>query len=570
METTDLIKDSLNHSQLRGSRRGLTAHMTACKPYSREEQDFIKAFANMLSHATAVVAANPEIAVPAGSIAHKIREAYSRFRPKLRPAIQERAKARLAGSPELRRRYFGAYADLGPQAWAHATPGLSSEMKQQLRRAVRARLDAQKDKISSLLAAGASSDVLHGPFLPSKTTLVVGYFVGDAANSWTTLTINSPGSYDFLWQTNAVAAERGEWQLFRAGKFGQQEILLGSGIAGNAPGGIFTIDLGNYLPSTPPAVPAVYRIRVIPETKPKLGIGPVDGPVVQLPGKAVAPPSSDVVITYSSVVTPSIDFQIFEIYQKATFMLESIYMVEDQNGPGSEQFHVAGFVQETFPISSAELGQQKKFGPTFAELDIDGPRSKSLLQAEDFYLNQPGTPEWPRSYTVVISVLEEDDGGSLNDWESSVWDVAQQAASGEIGQEISNYLEEKFKDYVGDNIGQLINAGGQLAQEIVSLASSITGGIIGTVVMAAALVISDIISGMSDDYYGTEAFVLVLPTNITDYVHTLPGQHIAGGFQLDTESLEFRGYTSWPEAALFDGVVDVFFHWELTNKGQSV
>jgi hypothetical protein len=62
----------------------------------------------------------------------------------------------------------------------------------------------------------------------------------------------------------------------------------------------------------------------------------------------------------------------------------------------------------------------------------------------------------------------------------------------------------------------------------------------------------------------------VLPTNITDYVHTLPGQHIAGGFQLDTESLEFRGYTSWPEAALFDGVVDVFFHWELTNKGQSV
>jgi hypothetical protein len=197
METTDLIKDSLNHSQLRGSRRGLTAHMTACKPYSREEQDFIKAFANMLSHATAVVAANPEIAVPAGSIAHQIREAYSRFRPKLRPAIQERAKARLAGSPELRRRYFGAYADLGPQAWAHATPGLSSEMKQQLRRAVRARLDAQKDKISSLLAAGASSDVLHGPFLPSKTTLVVGYFVGDAANSWTTLTINSPATTSF-------------------------------------------------------------------------------------------------------------------------------------------------------------------------------------------------------------------------------------------------------------------------------------------------------------------------------------------------------------------------------------
>ena len=49
-----------------------------------------------------------------------------------------------------------------------------------------------------------------------------------------------------------------------------------------------------------------------------------------------------------------------------------------------------------------------------------------------------------------------------------------------------------------------------------NIATVIIGGIIGMVVMAAALVISDIISGMSDDYYGTEAFVFVLPTNITD------------------------------------------------------
>jgi hypothetical protein len=109
-----------------------------------------------------------------------------------------------------------------------------------------------------------------------------------------------------------------------------------------------------------------------------------------------------------------------------------------------------------------------------------------------------------------------------------------------------------------------------MAQYLVSLITSTIGAIIGMVVAAAALVIADIVSGMSDDYYGTEAFVFVLPTNITDYVHTLPGQPMAGGFKLDIESLEFRGYTSWPEAAQFDGVVDVFFHWELTNKEQSV
>jgi hypothetical protein len=553
------------------NRRGLTAHMTACKPYSREEQDFIKAFANMLSHATAVVAANPEIAVPAGSIAHQVREAYSRFRPNLRPAIQERAKARLAGSPELRRRYFGAYADLGPQAWAHATPGLSSEMKQQLRRAVRARLDAQRDEIAGILSAGAATNpnLYHGSFPSSKTTLDVGYFSGDAQAAWKTLTISSPINIELLWKTNVAGAERGVWQLFHSGN--GQEVLLGSGIAGNAPSSIFTINLGNYLPAQPPDVQAVYRIRVTPGTKAKVKSGSAQGQGPQwVPGQAVGPPSNDVVITYSAVTTPIVDFQIFDIYHTATFMLESIHMVEDQNGPGTEEFHVAGFVQESFPASSTEAGSQQKFGPFYAELDPDGPRTKNLPHSAAFYLNQPGSLEWPRAYTVVISVLEEDDGGSLNDWESSVWDVAQQAASGEIGQEIRDFIEEKFEDYVGDNIGQLINAGGQLAQEIVSLASSITGGIIGMVVMAAALVISDIISGMSDDYYGTEAFVLVLPTNITDFVHSLPGQHIADGFQLDTESLEFRGYTSWPEAAIFDGVVDVFFHWELTNKGQSV
>ena len=561
----------MKKTRMRENRRGLTAHMSACKPCSREEHDFIKALANMLSHATAVVAANPEIAVPTGSIAHQLREAYSRFRPHLRSAIQARAKARLAGSPELRRRYFGAYANFDAEAWSHATPGLSKELKQQLKRAVRARLEAQHDKIAGILAIGATTNpnLYHGPFPSSKTTLEVGYFSGDVQAAWTTLTINSPISIELLWKTNVAGAERGVWQLFHAGS-GKQEVLLGSGIAGKAPGSIFSINLANYLPSAPPSAPAVYRIRVTPGTNPKVVPGPAEDEFLQVPGKAVGPPSNDVVITYSAIVTPGVQFQIYDIYHKATFMLESIHMVEDQNGPGTEEFHVAGFVQESFPASSTETGEQKGFGPFYAELDPDGPRTKNLPHAADFYLSDPSTPEWPRTFSVVISILEEDDGGSLNEWESTIWTVADAAASGELGQAIRDYIEEKFKDFIGDNIGQLINAGGQMAQELVALITSTIGGIIGMVVAAAALVISDIISGMSDDYYGTEAFVFVLPTNITDYVHTLAGQHIAGGFQLDTESLEFRGYTSWPEAALFDGVVDVFFHWELTNKRQSV
>ena len=129
-------------------------------------------------------------------------------------------------------------------------------------------------------------------------------------------------------------------------------------------------------------------------------------------------------------------FDIFEIYQTAWFVLESLEMVVDQDGSGTEEFHVAGFVQETFGTSSALSGEQKKFGPFYAPIDPNGPHTKGLALALPFYLSPPGTPEWPRIFTVVISVLEEDDGGTINDWQSNLWTVAQAAASGDIAQNL--------------------------------------------------------------------------------------------------------------------------------------
>jgi hypothetical protein len=524
--------------------------MTPIKPTTREEKDFVRAFAGALAHATAVVAAEPGLAVSAGSIAHQVKGAYSRLPKEKRTAAQERAKARLVGTAEQRLRYFGQYSNRGADAWADAAPGLDPELRKMLRDAVRARLDLQSDAISDSLAVCVAADGLKGALPFSKTTLEVGYFSGDVQAAWTTLTVNAPTTIELRWETNAPGAERGVWQIFHAGQ--QNEVLLGSGHATDAPVGIFTIDLGDFLPANPPNVPAVYRIRVTPGTKPKIVQGPSQGQSGKAPGKAVGPPSNDVVITYSAVVAPGVQFEIFEIYQTATFVLGSIHMIEDQNGPGTEEFHVAGFVQETFPASSAEVGGQKKFGPFYAELDPDGPTAKNLSHSSSFFLSKPDAAEWPRAYTAVISVLEEDDGGTFNDWQSSVWAMADDALSGEVSQLVRDLLEEKFKDYVGDNIGQLIQAGGQAAQTIASLIGSTTGSIVGMVVAAAALIISDIISGMQDDYYGTEVFALVLPTNITDFIHTLDGQPIAGGYRLDSETLVFKGYTSWPEATAWD------------------
>jgi hypothetical protein len=532
--------------------------MTAVQPRSREEVDFVKAFAAAINHATAVVAADPQKVFPAGTIAERVRQAYKRFRPGEQHAIQQRAKERLSGSSTIRREYFGVWADRGADAWSHAEPGLDADLQQQLKQSVFARLDSQRGEIAESLAPCAAAEFHGAASIKSKTTLEVGYFVGDAAASWKELTITAPTSIDLRWATTATGAERGVWQLFRS-LSGQQEVLLGTGHAGAAPGGIFSINLAQFLSPSVPYVPRVYRIRVTPSTAPKGRLVP----------KAVGPPSNDVIITYSSTITPPVTFEIFEIYHHASFVLESIYMVEDQNGSGSEQFHVAGLVQESLPASSGQPGAQSKFGPFFAELDPDGPRSKDLSQSATFFMNKPSDPEWPRSYTTIISVLEEDDGGSLSEWQSSVWDIANEMASGAVGQAIKDYLQDHFKEYIGDNLGQIIHDGGEFAQMLINLIASTVGAFIGMVVAAAALVISDIVSGMSDDYYGTEAFVLVLPTNITDWVDTLPGALVPGGYRLDTEVLEFRGYTSWPEATAFDGVVDVYFHWEFGDKGMS-
>jgi hypothetical protein len=556
-----ITKDKI--SRARGSPY---AKMIAAKPICREEGEFIKAFANVLNHATAVIAANPEKSFPAGGIAERIREAYSGFRPDQRDAIQRRARARLSGSIEQRRRDFGPYADRGAEVWSHDEPRLDVEMRRQLKQAVWARLDTQRDEINEFLTVSVAAKPLGGKKPAIRTWVEVGFFTGDVLGSWKKQTINYPIEIQLRWETKEIGAERGVWQLLRAGQSGQQELVLASGHAGDAPGGIFSIDLAKYLPSQPPAVPASYLIRVTPGTKPKTSSA--KGEIgVAIPGKAVGSPSDPVVITYSSFFTPPVTFQIFDIYRRAEFHLESIHMVEDQVGPGSEEFHTAGFVQMSFPASSTQAGAQQRFGPFYAVLDPSGPRTKDFGWEAYFYLNNPDTHDWPVAFTLVVSVLEEDDGGSLSGWQSSLWTVADQMVNSEIGQDIRDYLEKNFKEYIGDNLVQIVEAGGEIAEYLGALISSTMAGIVGMVIAAVTLVLSDIISGMKDDYYGTEAFVFVLPTNITDLVHSLPGKITSdGGFELERETIELKGYSSWPDAAAFDGIVDITFHWKLTNR----
>jgi hypothetical protein len=562
-----MAKNPIGHN-----RRNLAGKMIPARPVSPEEAEFIKAFANALKHATAVVAADPNARpFPAGSIAEHVREAYSGFRPDQRLAIGHRAKARLSASTEERRQYFGSYAEVDADAWYRSGPGLDREMKAQLKQAVWARLDAQRQEIEDALSNTAATTFVGGD--TTKTWVEAGYFGGDMQVGWKDLTINQPYTVHFRWGTEEIGAERGVWQLFRVGKSGQ-EVHLASGPAGQAPGGTFDINLGTYLPPDPPVLPAVYRVRVTPGTNTKMAPGVMKGHAgPKIPGKAVGLPSDPVVITYTGIITPPVEFPLFEIYTRLWFTLGSIYLVKDQIGPGAEEFHIAGFVHESLPTSSTQKGTQEKFGKFYAELpDPDGSHEKQLSHASIFYLNSPSTPEWPRAYTVVISVLEEDDGGSLNDWQATVWAVAKDVISGELGKAIPDWLDEYIKEHLGEewreyvHIG--IHAGGEVAQVIGAIIGSVASGIAGMVIAHAAFVVANIIAGMADDYYGTEVSTFVLPTNTTEYVHSLPGQVTTdGGFELETpDGFSMSGHTQWPDAAPTDGLIDITFHWELAGK----
>jgi hypothetical protein len=342
-------------------------------------------------------------------------------------------------------------------------------------------------------------------------------------------------------------------------------MLLASGSAGDAPGGFFSIDLSKFLPLQPPSSPAQYLVRVTPGTKPKWQ--PSDdatGPGAMVPGKAVGPQSDPVVITYSSVTAPQVSFNIFDVHKTAVCTVESIHMIQESEESGTEEFHIAGVVQETLPPTSDHPGEQGTFAK-YAELNPDGPTWQDLSSSVEFYLGSPFTLDWPRMFTVIISILEEDDGGSLAAWQAAMATIAQEASSGDIGQALLDYLEDNFGDYI-DDIGELVNAGAEVAQLVASIVGSTAAAVGGMVIAAAALILSDVIASLPDDFYGVGTYLLVLPTNSLEYVHNLPGQMTSyGGWRLDSETIEFKGQASWPDAATFDGMVGVAVHWTLRD-----
>jgi hypothetical protein len=536
-------------------RRPPRAAFVPATPKSPEEERFVRSFAHALVHATALAASDPETPLPSGSFAEQVRSAWARSRPAHHLRIRDRARARLAAPLEERRRDFGARAD-----WTPETEGaLADELRGELKAAVRARLDSNRQAIVERFSAyGIASSLAN--WSATKTLLEAGYFTGDVVANWKEMTINSPPpTVQFMWSTQEPDAEHGVWQLFRVGP-GKTETLLASGEAGDAPGPrVFTLDLSEFLPPTAPSVPALYHVRVSPQTKmtmkPSANQGEVGAKVL---GHAVGPASDPVIITYSSISSPAPNWEVWQLYRVMTTGPTKIHMVEDQFGPGAEEFWIAGFVQEFLPKGSSQKGKQQKFGPRYVELDPDGPRWGEIAIPIDFWLSNPDSGDFPRAYAFVVSVLEEDDGGSFNDWHAELADLANQFLVGNVADDVEEYLQQEFQDFVSDNWEQILTQAPAVAEDIVAMVSSSTAGIVGMAIAIAAFVIAAIVSDAGDDFYGVQAYTFPVVTNIRDYVESIPGHQTAEGYTLHEDPFTMLGTPSVLQASSYDGKVEIY------------
>jgi len=554
------------------------------KTVSQAEKEFVKAFADEINFATAVVAANPSVSFPAHSLAEKIRKSYIGFNPSRHGVYKDRAVALLlTEEPAERQRYFGSYA--GSRAAAEQKlqgPFLDRAMQDKLRKAVRARLDAQRAELKSLFEQTAKGSF---PMLP-KTWLEAGFLKKDIVQSTgqKIITMNQPEQIDFKWKTEVDGTEQGFWQILRmppegGSKFQKAPIPVASGYTGGTTGGTFEIDFREHVPPQPTDVPIIYHVQIQPWKKTTAqSAGSRDSKAGMSKGGKKSAASSlglwsaPVVINYVDGTWEGPDFDVLldrEVYRELTFHLDRIMMKEDQTGAGDEEFHVVGFAQESLPSSSAKKGKLEKFGPYKKVLCPEPGQLCSAavynIKRGPFILNNPDQPEWPRAFTVLLSVMEEDDGGSLAEWQSEIWDISDDMLEGEIADLVGDYLEE-FKDEL---IGQGIHIGAEIVQTLISAISSAIAGAISAGVAAAAVVIVAIIIEKEDDFYGADYYTFLLPTNLTSFVHGLPGQHSGSDkYMLKQGDMPFYGMPLTGIAGGWDGKVVIYYHWEFSKKQQ--
>jgi hypothetical protein len=366
-----------------------------------------------------------------------------------------------------------------------------------------------------------------------------------------------------------------------------ESLVLAEGIAGDAPDGSFAIDFTKYLPPNPPVKSEMYRVYVRPRTKTKTVPGATPNSQIKVAAKPVGDWSPAAYVFYGLELSgPTTVFETREIYQQSRFILESIKMIQDQSGPGNEEFHIRGFVQEF----SSGGGAQARFHEQ-AELNPSGldpgekkyPTKTFNRNCGTFKIGAPAVPSTPRTYIALLSVMEEDGGGALADWQSEISKIAEDLIRPEVTEEVAKLLadyrdliedelEKALDEYQDEMVEMAIQMANSIADAVVAIVANASSAfVVGSVVAVAAAIIAAVIADSDDDFYAplhvSSFFSLTLPSNDVRYIESLSGQQLSDGtYRLKTLSKRYYGIPGYKYAGSFDGIVDLQVRWEFFDE----
>lgn len=537
-------------SALHGSPRPAAA---ACP----EEEELAKSLADEIAYSIALAATDPqtEDCCCENVILAAVRRRLAGLDARKHKEIQARAHDLLGRDAREQARYFGSFAGRG----AARRPGgavLNRQRRALLERAVRYRIDEQRGDISALhrfhIAGGLQA------FLGEKTTLE-GVVSFELAEFYTERNLNQTETLTFRWSTEVEEAEIGQWRLLRL----PSRSVVASGSAGV--GQLFTIDLDQYLAPQPSTFPQLFEVVITPSTAPRFekqpGASPGSTITVKIPSQAVGLPSNPVRIAY--VRDPSLP-QVFDevnVYRKLELHVDHIEMVDQQSGLGNDEYWLYGTIQEIAGTTRKVHELQKTFA-SLPEPDAT-PNRKAVNDVYSFHLEYPSSSRWPKTYAVILTLLEEDGGDDVAEWMGWIWN----AATGWLGDAIFDKVSEELED-LGLAKYPSQAAAASVAAVAAAIAGSITAAVGGLVLGFVAGILAIVTQAVADDFYGTKVVTLVLPTNTEDYVTQLPGDaQPDGSFRLRPRRPKFRYETpGGGSVKLRDGVVEVQLHWEFKDR----
>jgi len=528
----------------------MDTHLTSSLAPTAAEREVARVLANEITHAIVVAASEPDSEFPEGSLAERLRRKINSIGGEERENIRRRATM-VRSKPNRDRPHFLRSPLTEHEARMRITRrGPSGYIRELMKWSATQRADNYFGSGQGVLQWGSGFLGQLG-LLKTQLEAVIGAGSDVETSYGHTVSLTTPKTIDFHWVTEEEQALNARWELRELNTMR----VLASGEAGTAPGGYFRVDFSEYLVPEPPETPHIYTVRVQPFGPKRVSFP--SGSDETENGDPLTP-SSPVRIVYSRDGSLPQVFHFPEVYRKLTFVLDRIRMVDDQYGPGNEEFVVFSFVQEMLGID-AVAGQRHKLPTRTAELEPEPGDSKEFDQRVSFHLNNPSTPDWPRVYTAVLVVLEDDDGGAVRDLLEFAWDQIVEYLGEGLVEAIRKVLKELGLNKTMTEAASAATAG--------FIASAISGGVAGIVLGMIAAAIANIIGDMKDDMYGSGSHTLVLTDNTIETIMAMGGEALPdGGWHLPQKTLRFKGAPGETMAAAWDGVVDIDIHWELSAR----